>query len=417
MAVRSKNGAFYYEFMERGHRYNGTCVGCTNKRDAERYEKEVRRSVEKYGQAEAMDRLFEIRRQEIAGNAGILLSEAFDLAMSKPRRKPMSDTQRKAKQNVFGNFVAFMKDKHPEIAEVAAVTKAHAEEYLYQIQNFGRYGGDTTKLSARTEKLYHSVCQEVFRLIADDAAISGNPFASIPKPVADQTPREAFTSEELKLIHERADAFTRPLFITAIFTGLREGDICTLRREDVDLLSGVITRRTRKTGAEVIIPIAKPLRELLEEQLTGEDATEYVFPEHAKMYQENRSGISYRIKKMLEDLGIKTTKAIDGRKRSVSVKDLHSCRHTFCYYAGVSGIPLNVVQGIVGHMTPEMTRHYMNHATLQDRQKGIDILSERIAHAGFISEQDEPARWELIELVKTANMDKVKKILKFSLSL
>jgi hypothetical protein len=57
------------------------------------------------------------------------------------------------------------------------------------------------------------------------------------------------------------------------------------------------------------------------------------------------------------------------------VKDLHSCRHTFCYYAGIAGIPLAVVQSIVGHMSPEMTKYYSAHATLEDKRRGMKQLS------------------------------------------
>jgi hypothetical protein len=87
------------------------------------------------------------------------------------------------------------------------------------------------------------------------------------------------------------------------------------------------------------------------------------------MYLENPSGISYRVKKFLEEeCGIVTTKHIEGRSRAVSIKDVHSLRHTFCYFAGVAGIPLVIVQSIVGHMTPEMTAHYMAHADIKTKR-------------------------------------------------
>ena len=38
-----------------------------------------------------------------------------------------------------------------------------------------------------------------------------------------------------------------------------------------------------------------------------------------------------------------------------------SLRHCFCYYAGMRGVPLPVVQSIVGHLTASMTKHYQSH--------------------------------------------------------
>ena len=77
-----------------------------------------------------------------------------------------------------------------------------------------------------------------------------------------------------------------------------------------------------------------------------------------------------------EKCGIVTTEKRPDRTRAVSIKDLHSCRHTFCYYAGLNGVPLNVVQSIVGHMTPEMTKHYSDHASLEVKREKMQLLPD-----------------------------------------
>ena len=40
----------------------------------------------------------------------------------------------------------------------------------------------------------------------------------------------------------------------------------------------------------------------------------------------------------------------------------------------MAGIPLETVQSIVGHLTPEMTRHYMAHVTLRDKATAMKKL-------------------------------------------
>ena len=52
-------------------------------------------------------------------------------------------------------------------------------------------------------------------------------------------------------------------------------------------------------------------------------------------------------------------------RRAISVKNLHSMRHVFYYYAGQAEIPLSTVQSIIEHMTSEMTRHYMAHVSIK----------------------------------------------------
>ena len=134
------------------------------------------------------------------------------------------------------------------------------------------------------------------------------------------------------------------------------------------------------------------------------------------MYQSNPSGISWRVKSFLESLGIITTKTPEGRSRAVSIKDVHSLRHTFCYLAGVNNIPLAIVQAVVGHMSPEMTKHYTQHASQKDikaaflNMPGIFALPEQ---AQALPATSEPERQQLRKLVDVLPIDDIKNILEF----
>ena len=86
----------------------------------------------------------------------------------------------------------------------------------------------------------------------------------------------------------------------------------------------------------------------------------------------------------------------------------------------MNGVPLATVQAIVGHMTPEMTKHYMAHATLADKRQGVEVLSGGIAKAleiGFtIGGEIEPERAELLQIIKTADITLVKSLLSITKS-
>ena len=144
---------------------------------------------------------------------------------------------------------------------------------------------------------------------------------------------------------------------------------------------------------------------------TPRTKSEYVFPKHAEMYLANPTGVSYRIKQFLEGLGIQTTRKPDGRTRAISTKDLHSCRHTFCYYAGLAGIPLAVVQSIVGHMTPAMTEHYSAHTSMEDKRRGMERLSFFTQDNTLPPADEEPERAELRSLLDTLPIEQVRKML------
>lgn len=424
-------GAWYYEFMCRGKRHFGTCEGAKNQRQAEAFERSVREKATQAAGLKSVKALYETFREDLTGGKKISLDEAFELAMKKPRKRTPAEKQISIKKGIWQDFLDFMHGEHPEIVNLSDVMKTHAEEYVALIRESGKYNKaiqysragkkrntsqtisysapENIQLSPRTTNYYQVVCTEVFTLLKDDAGLQENPFASILKLDMMNETREAFSPDELKTIFDNLDGFTRPLFMLAVWTGLREGDICTLKWSDVDLDRRLISRKTRKTGAKVQIPISDQLYDMLIATPRTEES-EYVFPKHAEMYLANPSGVSYRVKQFLEGLGIETTRIPEGRTRAISVKDLQSCRHTFCYYAGLVGIPLIVVQSIVGHMSPEMTKHYSAHASIEDKRRGMKRLS-------FFSQNTlpattvEPERAELHGVIDTLPIEQVREIL------
>ena len=422
------NGSFYFQFILDGKRYNGVCKNCTTKKDAEAYERKIKREAARGdGQTEAEQYHRNELKKIVRSKNRILLSNAFELAEQKPRSRVPSKGHASTKRAIWGDFPAFMRGEHPEVENLIDVTYAHAQEYIALLQKSGRYEktvsysrgtGENVRtvtmqksegaLSARTLHLYQMVCAEVFNLLAKDAGLQDSPFTSIRRAKPDAESREAFSSEELKLIYDNLDDFTRPLFMMAVWTGLREGDICTLEWNEVDLELRLITRRTRKTRTTVQIPISNQLYTMF--LATERTESEYVFPKHAAMYLANSDGVSYRVKKFLEGLGIQTTRTPEGRTRAISVKDLHSCRHTFCYYAGLAGIPLAIVQAIVGHMSPEMTKHYQAHATLEDKRRGMERLSFFKPEA-LPAAVEEPERTELRSMINTLPIELIRKML------
>ena len=98
----------------------------------------------------------------------------------------------------------------------------------------------------------------------------------------------------------------------------------------------------------------------------------------------------------------------------MSVKDLPSCRHTFCYYAGLAGIPLSVVQSIVGHMSPEMTKHYSAHASMEDKRRGMERLSFFTQDNTLPPADEEPERAALRLIIESMPLEKVRVMLQFA---
>ena len=369
---------YHYRFVVGQQRYSGS-TGETEERKAKVYEKRLRASIQ---QSENVKDVIEKTRQ-VFGGGSILINTGFDEFLTKPRKTTMSPPREKKERAYWNDFAAWAQDQ--EVTQVGLVTRQHAEQYIHMIRTTGRYvkvvqcyrgkkkvacSLQGSNLSTSTQNDILQAMKKVFRYLWKEAGCAENPFEHIEAPRNHMVHRQAFTPEELKNIGDASKGtWIYDLFLTGICTGLREGDICTLKWDEVDLDKGWITRIPRKTrkssGKQVRIPIMPALTEHLRSLSRDE---EFVFPYLAMQYLKYNPFIGREVTRFLESVGIQSTIQVEGRGRRVSVKDVHSLRHTFCYMAALNGIPLPIVQSIVGHMSSEMTQMYMDHATDEAKQ-------------------------------------------------
>lgn len=375
---------YHYEFMQNGKRYCGVCEGCTTKAAALAYEKRIRETAKELAAQKNVDALVQNFKRELVGGDNITLDNAFSIFEKKPSKRSRSDKQMAAKRSYWGDFCAFIRSSYPDLVNLDQITRQHAEEYINYLKHNGRFIRDiqngkkasytaVNSLSNTTINVYHKTLRSIFAKLSEDAGLLFNPFG-FDMLENGSANREAFTIEELKLIGDNLTPFVRPIFTIGICTGLSEGDICLLKWSDIN--GNWISRKRKKTKVNLDIPIMPPLQNFLKEQYAVSGDQEYVLPEHAAMYLENPDGISYRVKKFLESIGIQTTRVFEGRQRATSVKDVHSLRHTFAYLAGCYQIPLPIVQSILGHMSPEMTKHYQAHADRKAKEKYLSQMPD-----------------------------------------
>ena len=434
MSVRKKNGRWYAEFMKARKRISRKCPNCTTRKQAEAYEKILREQYKEIDAQQTVAGLAEIKKRELTGGKTILLADAFELYLSKPARHHAGSEKEAINRRHWNDFIAFMAQNYPKVIQMDQVERVHAEAYIDFLRKNGRFVAEVrskrmkhadsytpqrTSLGSTTINAYHTICKAVFRRLGEDAGISdkNNPF-QFDTMAAHAENRDIFTTEDLKLIDDNlsSDPFCRPLFILGANTGLSLGDVCTLRWSQVH--DGFIIRHRNKTGTLPEIPILPAVRELLEElsvqnaQQPGESGDDFILPAHAQMYKTNRTGVSYRVKRFLERLGIATTRETDGA-REVSVKDFHSFRHTFAYNAGVGKVSQPVIQSVLGHMTPEMTRHYQEHATREDAANALRQLPSLLGDPGASQDAEaETLRQKAIQLIKKLPIEEIEAFLR-----
>ena len=383
MSIEKKGKRFYFSFRLNGKRHHGACRGCTTERQAAKYEKELRAELE---QAEAHHDKIEFHRREIKklSTAPIPLAEAFDLANAKPTSRSPGEKQITLKKRFFADFVAFCATKKLKLMQ--EVTPQLAEEYAAYIRENGRYivnvsyrakNGRNIEYSAASRKLAPSTtnkmvqtCAWVFDKLSGDSGIARNPFSEIPIMANAYESRDVFTDEEIEKILSATDDFAAPMCRVALYTGLREGDICTLRWSDIVWEKNIIRRKMNKTNRIVEIPIID--RAYLEQLFANRTSEEYVFPAQNAIYTAKPDGIPYRIGRFLRTLGIERNRKSETRTRKISIKDFHSLRHTFAVKCAENGIPIHIVQHVLGHSNPRITEIYTAHYNRTFAQKAMN---------------------------------------------
>ncbi len=207
--------------------------------------------------------------------------------------------------------------------------------------------------------------REIYRILAEEAGIKDDPWRGIRLLADDSHARREFTRKELARILTAAEAAGKMwniLFCLGMYTGLRLGDCCTLEWRTVNFERGIIQVIPRKTrrhahGVPVTIPIHPELMALF--RSVREDDEHYVLPQLAAWYQGSEHWrIGYGLEQIFRAAGIVTSVRIDGRKTAAPDATFHSLRHTFVSFSANAGVPLPVVQSIVGHTSTAMTRHY-----------------------------------------------------------
>lgn len=281
-------------------------------------------------------------------------------------------------------FQRWMTEKYPEVKYLRDVTPEIAAEYAEHLNGRGITGGTFNK--------HISLLNLVFHVLRKKARLAINPWDEVGRRNVIQQGRRELTLDELKTVCESATGDLRLLFALGIYTGMRLGDCATLRWGEVDLQRGIIRRMPNKTKRKNPKPLIVPIHPVLKIMLTdisADDRTDYVLPRIAEDYKRHHSYVTDRVQKHFEDCKIRTRKADkEGRLLALVEVGFHSLRHSFISLSREANTPLSVVESLVGHSNPAMTRHY-SHTSEDAAATAINGLPS--VHGGDIIKALPPA--------------------------
>ena len=188
---------------------------------------------------------------------------------------------------------------------------------------------------------------------------------------------DSFDDPKLYLMHKEE---MRVMFNLGAWTGLRLIDCALMEWSSIDFKRNFIhciPHKTKKVQRTVTIPIHSSLRQELDIAFQWRK-NEFILPEIAERYKRNPHGVQGDTSKVFKYIGLEINKKVKGvrRLRKVNIYGFHSFRHSFVSFCAKAGVPLPVVQSIVGHGNPAITRHYI-HIGEESVKQAISALPQR----------------------------------------
>ena len=255
------------------------------------------------------------------------------------------------------------------------------------IQEFynSRLKGDEKRepLSPKTVKNIHGVLHKALHQAMLNGLIRNNPSDACVLPKATKKKVKPLNEEQIAALLKALKGHKyENLILTALFTGLREGEICGLQWDCVNLESGAIlvdkqlqsirksVRGDRdkyalvptKNGKERYLTVAPFVVELLKKEKAKQDSNRKLFE---GVYED--SGLVFT-----DEIGRRITPQAAYRAFKLVVTELgfetarfHDLRHSFAVASLRSGDDVKTVQENLGHATSAFTLDVYGHVTEQ----------------------------------------------------
>jgi integrase len=218
--------------------------------------------------------------------------------------------------------------------------------------------------------------------------VSINPTTDLDLPAnADRIRRIASPSEALELLGALSER-DRPLWATAIYAGLRCGEIAALKWEDVDLANGVIhvrngwdersgliatkNRRRRK------VPLLAVLRDYLDHlKVTSGRETGYVFGSTS-----TRPFTSSAVRRRTARAWVVANAVRAEHDRALLEPiTLHEGRHTYASVAIAAGVNAKALSTYMGHSSIEITFDVYGHLMPGSEDEAATLIDDYLALA------------------------------------
>ncbi len=280
--------------------------------------------------------------------------------------------------------------------KLKAITPAHMRG-LYREKLDGDPTNDVEPLSSRTVRYMHTTLHKALKQAVMDGLIPRNATEAVKPPQPSREEMHPLTPDEakhfLKTAHDTGDRL-EALYVLAVHTGLRQGELLGLKWDDVDLEGGSLqVRRTlaitkdgpvltapKTTGSRRSVKLTNAattaLRSHLKRQLAEIDKVgslwnpgEYdglIFASETGEPLDRRTVTKHRFKPLLKRAGLPEIR-------------FHDLRHTSATLLLGKNINPKIVSEMLGHSTIAITLDTYSHVLPNMRDHAAKAMEEALS--------------------------------------
>lgn len=211
-------------------------------------------------------------------------------------------------------------------------------------------------LSSQTKRGLLKVVKRIFNLAIEEGLLVRNPAVGIRIRV-EEANQAVLNINEVGILLKAAKRIEHrfyPHWLLALLTGMRSGELYSLRWTDVDLVNNKITisrawtkmngEGPTKTAKSRVCPLSKECRKFLEElKLSDAIRDGFVLP---RLWEWDQGDQAKILKSFCREIGITEVK-------------FHDLRATFITQMLNNGVALSKVMAIVGHSSLKTTQGYL----------------------------------------------------------
>ena len=226
----------------------------------------------------------------------------------------------------------------------------------WRMERITRTGTPITRAAVNRELAF---MKTMFNFAIECGWIKANPTQNV-KLLKGETKRFRILSrEEVAKLIAAANVFLRPILIAAVSTGMRKGELLSLRWKNVDFSHGFIRVEHSKNMESRTVPMSDHLGQVLLHLKKGRSPSDFVF-----CREEGR-----RI------LCLKEAFKRACKKAGITDFRFHDLRHTAASLLAAGGCDLITLQNILGHKSLSMTQRYA-HIIPERFEKSRQIMQD-----------------------------------------